>query len=252
VIRRLPVYDTVIRRSFGVYPARRAEGGGSAGDGGGKESPAGDSSSTGTNSGNAAEPAPEPAVKDVPPPPPKREVDPKDHELAELKDKYLRSIAEFRNLQLQTRREVDVAQAYTIQRFATDLLDTIDSLTESLEACPPAPPLETTDPNQKEDVLVTEHRNLYEGLRMVEYILLRTLERHGLTLIATEGEVNPPFHEVVKEVEGGKDVGTIANVIKRGYTLNGKVLRPAKVAVFKAKDKPTETSESKVEELKES
>jgi hypothetical protein len=67
---------------------------------------------------------------------------------------------------------------------------------------------------------------------MVEYILLRTLERHGLTLIATEGEVNPPFHEVVKEVEGDKDVGTIANVIKRGYTLNGKVLRPAKVSPF--------------------
>jgi hypothetical protein len=85
VIRRLPVYNAVIRRYFGVYPARRAEGGGSARDGSGRESPAGDSSSTGTNSVNAAEPAPEPAVKDVPPPPPKREVDPKDHELAELK-----------------------------------------------------------------------------------------------------------------------------------------------------------------------
>jgi molecular chaperone GrpE (heat shock protein) len=71
-------------------------------------------------------------------------------------------------------------------------------------------------------------------------------------LIVTEGEVNPPFHEVVKEIEGDKDVGTIANVIKRGYTLNGKVLRPAKVAVFKAKSKPTETAEPKVEESKES
>ena len=79
---------------------------------------------------------------------------------------------------------------------------------------------------------MTEHRNLHEGLKMVEHILLRTIERHGLNPIQTEGEPSPPFHEVAAEVEGeGKDVGTIAKVIKRGYTLNGKVLRPAKVCL---------------------
>jgi len=65
---------------------------------------------------------------------------------------------------------------------------------------------------------------------MIERILLRTLERHGLTVIPSEGEPNPVFHEVVKEIEGEeKDAGTIGQVIKRGYMLNGKVLRPAKV-----------------------
>lgn len=68
---------------------------------------------------------------------------------------------------------------------------------------------------------------------MVEHILLRTIERHGLTPIQTEGEASPPFHEVISEVEGdGKDVGNIAKVIRRGYTLNGKVLRPAKVRLL--------------------
>jgi len=86
------------------------------------------------------------------------------------------------------------------------------------------------DPNQKEDVLITEHRNLHEGLSMVENILLRTLDRHGLTPIPTTGEVMPGFHEIVREVEGEeKDVGTIESVLKRGYTLNGKILRPARV-----------------------
>ena len=133
-------------------------------------------------------------------------------------------------MQAQTRREVATAQAYTIQRFSSDLLDTIDTLTEALESCPPVPPLQTEDPNQKEDILVTEHRNLHEGLRMIEHILLRTLERHGLTVIPSEGEPNPVFHEVVREVEGEeKDKGTIGQVIKRGYLLNGKVLRQAKV-----------------------
>jgi molecular chaperone GrpE len=104
-------------------------------------------------------------------------------------------------------------------------------LTNALESFPPLPPLETTDPNQKEDVLVTEHRNLHEGLGMIERIFLKTLERHGLVPIPTEGEINPPFHEIVKEIEGEeKDVGTIARVVKKGYTLNGKVLRPAKVS----------------------
>lgn len=66
---------------------------------------------------------------------------------------------------------------------------------------------------------------------MVEHILLKTIERHGLTIIPTEGEPMLVYHEVVREVEGEeKDAGTIANVVKRGYTLNGKVLRPAKVA----------------------
>ena len=132
-------------------------------------------------------------------------------------------------MQSQTRREVTSAQAYTIQRFSSDLLDTIDTLTRALET-PPPPPLETQDPNQREDVLVVEHRNLYEGLRMIERILLRTLERHGLIVIATEGEALPVLHEVVKEVEGDeKDIGTIVSVVKKGYTLNGKVIRPAQV-----------------------
>lgn len=113
-----------------------------------------------------------------------------------------------------------------------DLLDTIDTLTTSLESCPPLPPLQTSDPNQKEDILITEHRNLHEGLGMVENILMRALERNGLTAIPTEGEPMPGFHEIVREVEGEEnDVGMIANVLKRGYSLNGKVLRPAKVLI---------------------
>jgi molecular chaperone GrpE len=135
-------------------------------------------------------------------------------------------------LQSQTRKDVAAAQAFTIQRFSIDLLDTIDTLTSALESCPPLPPLETSDPNQKEDVLVTEHRNLHEGLRMVEHILLKTLERNGLTVIPTEGEAISNFHEVVKEVEGEeKDVGIISGVIKRGYALNGRVIRPAQVSI---------------------
>lgn len=65
---------------------------------------------------------------------------------------------------------------------------------------------------------------------MIERILLRTLEKHGLIVIPTEGEALPVLHEIVKEVEGEeKDIWTIADVVKKGYTLNGKVIRPAQV-----------------------
>ena len=140
-------------------------------------------------------------------------------------------------MQAQTRREVAATQANTIQRFSSDLLETIDTLTVALESSPPQPPLEATDPNQREDVLVTEHRNLYDGLRMIEKILLRTLERHGLTAIPTNGEALPVIHEIVKDVEcDEKDVGTIISVIKKGYILNGKVIRPAKVTISNFKN----------------
>ena len=67
---------------------------------------------------------------------------------------------------------------------------------------------------------------------MIEKILHRTLERHGLTTIPTDGEALPGFHEVVKEIEGEeKEIGEINSVVKKGYSLNGKVIRPAKVFI---------------------
>jgi molecular chaperone GrpE len=69
---------------------------------------------------------------------------------------------------------------------------------------------------------------------MVEHILFKTLERHGMHTIPTEGEAIPGLHEVTGEVEGDeKDVGIIASVLKMGFTLRGKVLRPAKVCISK-------------------
>lgn len=253
ILRQLPIQRTLpARRLFHVYPPIRDLADSSSSNPSTESTPPTESSESSSTANESSE-TPEtktpiedssPKKPDIPPPPPKRDVDPKDHELAELKvnqhqnqyltlqDKYLRSIAEFRNLQAQTRREVAAAQAYTIQRFSVDLLDTVDTLNAAIESCPPLPPLESSDPNQREDVLVTEHRNLHEGLEMIEKILQRTLERHGLTPISTEGESLPGFHEVVKEIEGDeKDIGKIASVVKRGYMLNGKVLRPAKVCL---------------------
>ena len=62
---------------------------------------------------------------------------------------------------------------------------------------------------------------------------MKTLEKHGLTVIPVDEEPRLGLHEVVKEIEGDeKDVGKIAGVVKQGFTLNGKVIRPAQVFTF--------------------
>ena len=150
-----------------------------------------------------------------------------------LQDQYLRSVAEFRNLQAQTRRDVLATQASTIQRFSIELLDTIDALSVALNSNLPRPPLDGSDPNQREDILVTEHRALHDGVRMIERILMNTLEKHGITVVPVEEEPLSGNHTVVKEVEGDeKDVGKIAGIVRQGYRLNGKVMRPAQVPLY--------------------
>jgi molecular chaperone GrpE (heat shock protein) len=69
---------------------------------------------------------------------------------------------------------------------------------------------------------------------MVEHVLLKTLERHGIVEIDVGDEPLPGFHEIVNEIESEseKDVGKIKDIIKKGYTLSRKVLRPAQVTVL--------------------
>jgi hypothetical protein len=65
---------------------------------------------------------------------------------------------------------------------------------------------------------------------MIERILLNTLDKHGITVIPTEEEPLSGSYEVVKEVDGQeKDVGKIAGIVRQGYRLNGKVIRPVQV-----------------------
>ena len=62
---------------------------------------------------------------------------------------------------------------------------------------------------------------------------MKSLEKHGLTVIPVDEELQPGFHEVVREIEGEeKNVGKIAGVVKQGFTLNGKLIRPAQVFTF--------------------
>ncbi|KAL2166492.1 hypothetical protein VTG60DRAFT_2701 [Thermothelomyces hinnuleus] len=162
----------------------------------------------------------------------KKQLEAKDAEIRDLKDRYLRSVADFRNLQDRTQRDMKAARDFAIQNFARDLVETVDNFERALGVVPE----EKLKPENK-----TEHTqdlvSLYDGLKMTETVLLQTLKKHGLERFEPEGEVfNPNEHEATFMTPmPDKEHNTVFHVQQKGFKLNGRILRPAKVGVVKNK-----------------
>lgn len=152
-------------------------------------------------------------------------------------DAYIRCLADQENLRERTRKEIATAQEYAIQKFAKDLLDTVDILGLALSSVPED--LRNKDAALKSELakdaekLVDHITNLYTGVSMTETELVKTLKRHGVEQHNPEGEAfDPNKHQALFQTAiPGKEAGTIFNVQKLGYTLKGRVLRPAQVGV---------------------
>jgi molecular chaperone GrpE len=146
-------------------------------------------------------------------------------EVAELKDRLLRALAEMENLRRRTEREVADARAYGISAFARDLLAVADNMRRALDAFG-AEPHEAPDAGTKA---------LLEGIELTERELLKTLEKHGVRRLDPEGaKFDPHFHQAMYEVpDESVPAGTIVQVVQPGYTIGERVLRPALVAVAK-------------------
>lgn len=157
----------------------------------------------------------------------KEQIEKKDKEIVDLKDKYLRSVADYRNLQERTKREIQAAKDFALQRFARDLVESVDNLDRALTTVDSA----KLTPENKD--LVT----LHDGLKMTDSILISTLKKHGLERFdpSPEGEkFNPNVHEAVFQTPmPDKEDGTCFHTQQKGFLLNGRVLRAAKVGVVK-------------------
>ncbi|KAK4098260.1 GrpE-domain-containing protein [Parathielavia hyrcaniae] len=169
----------------------------------------------------------------------KKQLEAKDAEVRELKDKYLRSMAEqqneFRSLQERTAREIQKNKEFALQGFAQDLVDTVDNFDRALAMVPEeklkSQPAEEKSEHQQDLV------NLYEGLKMTETILMQTLKKHGLERFDPNGDVfNPHEHDATFMTPmPDKEHNTVFHVQQKGFRLNGRILRPAKVGVVKNK-----------------
>lgn len=151
----------------------------------------------------------------------------KEKEYVELKDAYVRSKADFINLQETTKREIQKARDFALQKFAKDLIESIDNFGHALGAV-------------KEDSIKTndEIKLLYDGVKLTRDVFEKTLHRHGLAKIdPIDEEFDPNRHEATFQApHEEKKPGTVFYVQQPGYELNGRVLRPAKVGIVKGDD----------------
>jgi len=147
-------------------------------------------------------------------------------QITTLKDQLLRALAEQENIRRIARRDVDNSKSYAVTSFAKSLLDTSDNLSRALEAVP-----EEHRGDGDNSVL----SNLYEGIQMTDSGLTKALLKNGLVKFGTVGDVfDPNRHEALFEyVEEGKEAGTVGQVMKVGFELNKRVIRPAEVGIIK-------------------
>jgi molecular chaperone GrpE len=132
---------------------------------------------------------------------------------------YLRSVAELENYRKRTEREIDNARKFAIERFAQDLVTVGDALEAGIAAGAANP-----DPV------------LLEGAQATLRQLQRAFEKAGIKIIDPVGQpFDPAWHEaMVAQESRDKPANTVLSVIQKGYSLNGRLLRPARVIVSKS------------------
>ncbi|MEL7537523.1 MAG: nucleotide exchange factor GrpE [Pseudomonadota bacterium] len=131
-------------------------------------------------------------------------------------DRYLRTAAEIENVRKRAARDVEQARKFALERFASDLLAVADSLEMGLQAA------ETSDAGR-----------LREGTEATLKLLNQVFERFGIESVDPVGEpFDPEFHEAMTMLPSpDAEPGSVVTVIQRGYTLNGRLVRPARVVV---------------------
>lgn len=145
-------------------------------------------------------------------------------------------MADFRNLQERTKREIKSARDFAITGFAKDLVDSVDNLDRALSMVPEKKAaVEAAEAVEEE--LSQDFLNLVDGLKMTETVLINTLKKHGLERFDPNGDrFDPNEHEATFMTPmPDKEHNTVFHTQQKGFRLNGRVLRAAKVGVVNNK-----------------
>lgn len=136
----------------------------------------------------------------------------------EQKESVLRTQAEMENVRRRASQDVEKAHKFALEKFANELLTTVDNLERALQAA-----------DGKEDL----DKNFLEGIELTYKSLTTTLDKFGVKAVGEEGEsFNPDLHQAMSMQESQQhDNNTIIAVMQKGYELNGRLLRPAMVMV---------------------
>jgi molecular chaperone GrpE len=139
----------------------------------------------------------------------------------ENRNSYLRAVAEMDNFRKRSEREIDNARKFAIERFAQELVPVGDALEAGINAgaANPGPAL-------------------LEGAQATLRQLHRAFDKGGIKIIDPAGQpFDPEWHEAMVVQESAEQpANTVLSVIQKGYSLNGRLLRPARVIVSKSPD----------------
>ena len=139
-------------------------------------------------------------------------------ELDEMRDRYLRKVADFENLKKRSDRERADHLKWALTDFVRDLLPVLDNFERALQHAPA----------DAED-------EYHQGIEMIYRQLFEALRKRGLATVSASGVFDPNLHEAVMRVETDEaPPNTILEVLQKGYTLNDRLLRPAFVKVAAA------------------
>lgn len=145
-------------------------------------------------------------------------VEPKKEDI-DFKAKYYYVAAEMENYRKRMEREKENLLKYGNERVMSDLIQVIDNFDRMIDMLRP-------DEDQK-------IKNMVTGLDMVRKQFIDTLSKHGLTPVESVGkDFDPNFHEALaQEYAEGKKPNEVIKEFQKGYSLNGRLVRPAKVVV---------------------
>ena len=166
----------------------------------------------------SVEPAPEGTEQNAP-----GDMDVASAELADLKDRLLRALAEQENLRRRAERERDEAVKFAAGGLIKDLLLTADNLTRALASAP-------AEPAGQDEAM----GNLLAGVAATERILHDAFAKHGIRKIepAPGESFDPALHQALFEVADSEyPPGAVAEILLPGYTYHDRLLRPALVGV---------------------
>ncbi|MGM8871097.1 nucleotide exchange factor GrpE [Psychrobacter sp. 2Y5] len=133
-------------------------------------------------------------------------------EVKQAKETTARANAETYNAQKRMEQEADKSKRFALQKFAKELLEVVDNLERAIES-------------------TTSDDPVTEGVRLTHKALLDVLNKNGVEVVEPQGETfNADLHEAVG-IDADAEPDTVGTVLQKGYSLNGRLLRPAMVRV---------------------
>jgi molecular chaperone GrpE len=142
--------------------------------------------------------------------------------LAEQRETVLRAQAEVQNMRRRCEQDVEKAHKFALEKFSAELLPVLDNLERALAAVPEAQ--------------LAQVKGLYEGVELTLKGFMESLARFQIKPVDPHGQpFDPQLHQAIAQVPNPAVApNTVIDVMQKGYTLNGRVLRAAMVVVSKA------------------